>query len=473
MPTFCAIREMAPTPASFSASLDASTPLFGGSSDFRLFAATPSWTIVSAVISCAQNRCHEVDAAAAGRSAELLARLTVRPDGRSMMQLAFEHVLDGLGRSPLSTRGGASAADGTRAMQVALTTLLERAIASGGVVQAAVAAAATAHAVRAGAGYESVVPSLLSSGARTLSELHLIVGAERHGLLDGLLGVLSTQGDAKVRLRAIECCSRLWECARERWPTAFEPPTAQQIGAAEHAPATCSHEAKLLATKLVNTAVDTAVYDPIAKLRLAATRLALGLTPALDASQVLKVRASALNCSPPSLNAPLTFPLTFPVTPIPVSLTRDQLALLKTRDKDKATRAAALKMCAALGSSGGEGGGGEGGGGEGGGGEDGGGEGGGGEGGNRFGGGIGARLDATQVHQIVLHGSGADASAEQHSFAADTFWSFLVARQSSLPTALAELRVTSQLELYEPLLRMHIGEAFDGARVCSPASESH
>ena len=427
------------TSTTFTSHLTASDPLFAVKNAGQLLAATSTWGVAVSILSTVQTRCQEVDEAAVARAADLLAFLTTRPDGRASLQLAFEHLLDGLGRVQQAAAVGNKLSTAhlqqNGAVTFAVASLLEHILAAGGVLQASAAAAATAHALRAGAHFEILIPSLFSAGARSLDGLTSLSS----GLLDRLqVNVLASQDepDPKARLRVIECCRNLWDYAQARWPSTFDPIP--------------SHQAKLLATRVVNTIVDTSVYDPIAKLRLAATRLALAIAPALDPQEVLK------------------------------------LALLKARDKDKATRLIALRMCALIGHAEMAGSG-----------EEGVEHGAGrveaghevgsldgvgpgqddhmGHGNNNeydvedglsceiHGGGIGAKLNAQQVHLLVMCSHDTGVPDDLKAFVTEAFWSFLISRQGSLPAALAELNVAEQLELYEPLLKMHIAEAFSAA----------
>ena len=326
--------------------------------------ADSPWSAAVAVFATAQQRADEMTEVAAARAASLLASHAVAD--HHAVRLAMEHVLDGIGGSSGAPSAG-GIAEGAAAQRIALMAVLKQS-ASNASLLGTVAAAVAAHASRHGTAYESVGPSILA--AAPLAEL--VKHVEPSGLPAVLQRHLASCADQRQRLRAIECASNLW--ASE----------AQQATAAS---------ARALALCLVNVCVDSVLYDPVGKVRLAATRLVADLAVALKPAEVLK------------------------------------LGVLKSRDKDAAIRAVALKICALAG------------------GEE----------------GVASKLSTEEVHQLVLHGSAAAMGDEQRVFARETLLAFLVARQAQPAQALAELRVTEHLELYEPLLATHAEQLYAAA----------
>jgi hypothetical protein len=255
------------------------------------------WEGATTVFVAAQSRCDEMDAAAARRGAALLAALATR-DGASVATAA-EHIVEALGAAaPASASARGGVAEGVVAQRLALTQLLETAAAGGGALLAAVSAAVSAAAARHSDGYETFGPSLL--GAARVADLALAYpcASSGSGLPATLVHTLASCADPKLRLRAVACAANVWEAARERWPDAFEPPSA---------------DARTLALRIVNVVVETALYDPVGRVRLASMKLVQGLAGALKKAEVLR------------------------------------LALLKLRDKDGPTRLAALRTLASVG----------------------------------------------------------------------------------------------------------------------------
>jgi hypothetical protein len=352
-------------------------PLFSSTDETaHLLGSTAStWDAAVAILETAQRRCEELDDAAGARGAELLSRLADRPPdtghAAQSLQFAVEHVIAGIARADEA----ADASHEAKPMANGLRTLLCQSVAGGGALALIVGSALAAYAGRGECDYELVCPMLLCAAGSITELTRVISGA--HLLLSALEHTLKSCSDQKLRLRAVKCCEALWTRAQARWP-------------GELARDPYSDAARGLATHLINCSVDTAVYDSVCKLRLAATNVLLLLSPALDAMQALKC------------------------------------AMLKVRDKDKAVRIAALRVCALIG------------------GDD----------------GAARHLSAQHVQQIILHGSADGMPEEQRAFAADTFLGFMVVRQAQPLEALSELHVESQLPLYTPLLKMHIGPIF-------------
>lgn len=330
--------------------------------------ATSAWDAACAVFTAVQVRADEMDAAAAARGARLLTCLDRQP-----LQLAMEHVLEAIGGSASATAAKAGVAQGVVAQHLALTQLLEACTASP--LLQVCASAAAAQAERHGSAYEDVCPTVLSAApvAEAVREARLPMALQRS---------LATCPDAKLRLRAIACAANVWASTTARWAEALE-------GTSRNA------DARALALSLVNVVVDSALYDPVAKVRLAATRLVhtLSQRDRLKPDEVLK------------------------------------LGLLKARDKAEEVRVAAFKLCAQAVRSGDD--------------EEG------------AASGSAPALSASDVQQIVLHGCEPGMGDEPRRFAADVLLNYLAAQQADIAPALAALKVCDQLDLYVPLLAPH------------------
>lgn len=300
-----------PPPKTLREMLERRCPLFTVcDATTQLLHAAATWPGCVAIIDVVQSRSHEVDQAAATRGAGMIATLAGRAGAEECIRWAFEHVLEGLGRCAADTpttaagrggqqqRGGASA-KGQAMQQLALRSLLERSVAAGGRLQRIVASAVAEHVTRDGADYEEQAASLLVCAGGGPDEM--LRTAKEQGLLAALSSILASCADAKQRLRALACCTNLWERAVARWPARLECRRDE-----------CTPEARRLAAYLINVAVNTALYDSTAKARLHATKLLGLLALPLDKREVLK------------------------------------LAMLKVRDKDKEVRKAAFHVLAAI-----------------------------------------------------------------------------------------------------------------------------
>ena len=262
----------------------AADPLFAAELDD----ATSPWTAVNAILTAAQRRADELDDAAASRGAELLARVALMH--ASVVGLAVEHVLEGV--SMRTPKSHAAIAEGAQAQRLALVSLLEKGVRDAALL-GTIASAVAAQAARHGSEYETVGPTIL--GAAPLASL--VHALDASGLPAMLQRLLASCADQKLRLRAIACASNVWARASAAAPEATPS----------------GDDARALALRLVNVCVDSALYDPVGKVRLASTRLIADLAVALKPAEVLK------------------------------------LAMYKSRDKDAATRSVAVQICATVG----------------------------------------------------------------------------------------------------------------------------
>ena len=228
-------------------------------------------------------------------------QLTTRADYRDeLLGDVVVEVIEAVGRTSSSDDDDASE------QREALLSLLQHAVAAGGRLQKVVNQVACQHAANLGAQWESMGPAVLC-GTRSLREFITLLeppppSTPGISLLKSCALVLSTNADQKERLRAVKCCTLLWDAAVAKWPEELAASTASPAG----------EDAMDLAAALVNTIVRTSLYDPIGKLRGAAMAAVLPLVPALKPQEVLK------------------------------------LASLKVRDKDKDARRHAMRVMAAL-----------------------------------------------------------------------------------------------------------------------------
>ena len=366
------------------------------------------------VVDMAQHDAARVDAAWLERATASLAELALQRDEPSKpLQRAALEVLAHL---------GGPTAPGHAAAHSVLLALLRAAVGAGGPLAEQVCNATGPYIERLSPGYEATVASLVC-GARSVEACCAAV----QPALAALGRVLATTAETKQRQRAIGCLAEVWTCARARWPEATtQGPRATDTQAAP------SGGGAHLGALLMGCAAPTALTDPQAAPRLAATRFLGTLAPVLARDEVLR------------------------------------LALLKLRDRDKEVRRAGLKVLVAVGgkrkpkpreaSARGE---------------------------KKWAEemaseeeqarlpfaqaieaeaeepGLGSRLSAEQLHLLVLHGaSSPDAPAAQRELVEDAFWDWMVVRQEEPVAALRELGVINHLKVYEPILRRHAESLF-------------
>jgi hypothetical protein len=371
----------------------------------HLFATPPSNTAAGRPAMCkvfttCMQRFAELDDAAAARGAAHLL-LAVQDDcAAGVLHGVIIEVLEAIG-SVRTCSGKTASEQAAVGQRDAIILLLQCAVTAGGLLQRTVAAAVATHAGHLGADFEQICPTVLTGGTRSVAALvDLVEPASSSAaddapdlgqrLLGTCAGVMSSCADPSSRLRAVACCAQLWTCAQSKWAAEF-------AGSTQY-----SEHATDLAVAVVNSIVRSVLYDPVGKVRAAATAALLALAPALKPQEVLK------------------------------------LVALKCRDKDKDTRRHAMRVIAAIapaadaaagtrtGGSGSLG----------------------------LGASLGAQLSAAQLQALVLHGmEGAAATESSQVLVRASFWGYVLHHQGRVAKTLAELCVLEQRDLYEPLLR--------------------
>ena len=373
----------------------------------HLFATPPSNTAAGRPAMCkvfttCMQRFAELDDAAAARGAAHLL-LAVQDDcAAGVLHGVIIEVLEAIG-SVRTCSGKTASEQAAVGQRDAIILLLQCAVTAGGLLQRTVAAAVATHAGHLGADFEQICPTVLTGGTRSVAALvDLVEPASSSAaddapdlgrgqrLLGSCAGVMSSCADPSSRLRAVACCAQLWTCAQSKWAAEF-------AGSTQY-----SEHATDLAVAVVNSIVRSVLYDPVGKVRAAATAALLALAPALKPQEVLK------------------------------------LVALKCRDKDKDTRRHAMRVIAAIapaadaaagtrtGGSGSLG----------------------------LGASLGAQLSAAQLQALVLHGmEGAAATESSQVLVRASFWGYVLHHQGRVAKTLAELCVLEQRDLYEPLLR--------------------
>lgn len=372
-----------------------------------LFATPPSNTAAGSlrpamckVFTTCMQRFAELDDAAAARGAAHLLLAVQDERAAGVLHGVIIEVLEAIG-SVRTCSGKTASEQAAEGQRDAIILLLQYAVTAGGLLQSTVAAAVATHAGHLGANFEQICPTVLIGGSRSVAALVDLVEPESSSAADDvpdgrgqrLLGycavVMSSCADPSSRLRAVACCAQLWTCAQSKWAAEF-------AGSTQY-----SEHATDLAVAVVNSIVRTVLYDPIGKVRAAATAALLALAPALKPQEVLK------------------------------------LVALKCRDKDKDTRRHAMRVMAAIspadaagtrtGSSGP---------------------------GGALVASLGAQLSAAQLQALVLHGmEGAAATESSQALVRASFWGYVLHHQGRVAKTLAELCVLEQRDLYEPLLR--------------------
>ena len=305
--------------------LSRSDPLFAASSGAECaLASSSTWEAATSIICVAQQRAQEMDTDASRRAATLMNSLLTPPgahgsttsDGaQRALQLVLEHTVNAIAQVVTNSAKTVVAND-AGAMLLCLKRLITASLAGGGPLAEAASYAIAAHVARSGPNFESVCPSLLVEGVASARDLvrHLTCPRDA-SILAALEATLQTSSDLKQRATALACCQQLWERAVARWPLRSRQQEEDEDGGLQgkedEEGGSVDMDVRSLATLLINTQVDTIMFDPVARLRLAATCALRELAPALDTAQVLK-------CT-----------------------------LLKVRDKDKHVRTASLKVCAA------------------------------------------------------------------------------------------------------------------------------
>ena len=372
-----------------------------------LFATPPSNTAAGSlrpamckVFTTCMQRFAELDDAAAARGAAHLLLAVQDERAAGVLHGVIIEVLEAIG-SVRTCSGKTASEQAAEGQRDAIILLLQFAVTAGGLLQSTVAAAVATHAGHLGANFEQICPTVLIGGSRSVAALVDLVEPESSSAADDvpdgrgqrLLGycavVMSSCADPSSRLRAVACCAQLWTCAQSKWAAEF-------AGSTQY-----SEHATDLAVAVVNSIVRTVLYDPIGKVRAAATAALLALAPALKPQEVLK------------------------------------LVALKCRDKDKDTRRHAMRVMAAIspadaagtrtGSSGP---------------------------GGALVASLGAQLSAAQLQALVLHAmEGAAATESSQALVRASFWGYVLHHQGRVAKTLAELCVLEQRDLYEPLLR--------------------
>ena len=373
-----------------------------------LFATPPSNTAAGSlrpamckVFTTCMQRFAELDDAAAARGAAHLLLAVQDERAAGVLHGVIIEVLEAIG-SVRTCSGKTASEQAAEGQRDAIILLLQYAVTAGGLLQSTVSAAVATHAGHLGANFEQLCPTVLIGGSRSVAALVDLVEPESSSAADDvpdgrgqrLLGycavVMSSCADPSSRLRAVACCAQLWTCAQSKWAAEF-------AGSTQY-----SEHATDLAVAVVNSIVRSVLYDPVGKVRAAATAALLALAPALKPQEVLK------------------------------------LVALKCRDKDKDTRRHAMRVIAAIapaadaaagtrtGGSGSLG----------------------------LGASLGAQLSAAQLQALVLHGmEGAAATESSQVLVRASFWGYVLHHQGRVAKTLAELCVLEQRDLYEPLLR--------------------
>lgn len=213
-----------------------------------------------------------------------------------------------------------------------------------------------------------------------------------------------TQNDSRSRVSAIHLLSAIWEACNQR-------ARDSHVSHKEDEETLQLFPLRSIATSLINATVSTVLLDSVGKVRRASLHLLQIIAPQLKTNEVLKV------------------------------------ALVKVRDRDKATRKLAFRILSEIVERSNE---------------------------NRIDAETGGKISlsspdlpemllTTDAVSVLVHQAFAqEGTLEMCQLAESVFWSFVVSHvpDPSAAVALRELQVIDRLNVYEPLLRSKVNELY-------------